>query len=297
MIQQHEIFSKFRNFVGEAPGGYDRDFIGTKTRQTFWPAVRRDEPIHVQAPYPAFDEEYFEWVDLLESVANARDSYTMIELGAGFGRWAVRAGLAAQQYGLAPVRLVAVEAEPVHFEWLRQHFADNGLDPDLHKLIHAAVSDVNGKTAFYVGGPNGNDAPDQWYGQALASGEGKGESVDRYHGFDLRKHQNGWKTISVAKLSLSGILADIRQVDLIDLDVQGEELKAIESAIKLLDARAKRLHIGTHGPDIEAGLRKLLHSRGWNCVADYGSGQSCETPWGTIAFQDGVQSWINPRLK
>ena len=97
----------------------------------------------MRCPYPAFNEGYIEWIDLLESVVAARKSYTMIELGAGMGRWAVRAASAVRHYNPnLPFRLIAVEAEPTHFEWMRLHFADNDVDPNQHSLLYAAVSDV-----------------------------------------------------------------------------------------------------------------------------------------------------------
>ena len=43
-------------------------------------------------PYPDFCEEYFEWIDVLESVLAADQQFVMIELGAGYGRWLVQRG-------------------------------------------------------------------------------------------------------------------------------------------------------------------------------------------------------------
>ncbi len=64
----------------------------------------------------------------------------MVDLGAGFGRWLVKGATAVRQcHGDLPIRLIGVEAEPTHFEWLKQHFNDNGLDPAQHELIEAAV--------------------------------------------------------------------------------------------------------------------------------------------------------------
>jgi len=91
-------------------------------------------------------------------------------------------------------------------------------------------------------------------------------------------------------------LQDFERVDLIDFDLQGQELKVIQSASDALDKRVARLHIGTHGRAIERGLRKLLREHGWRCLADYPSSTTSETPWGSVSFQDGVQSWSNPKL-
>ena len=87
------------------------------------------------------NEEYFEWIDLLRAVAEPRDSFTMLELGAGWGRWLVDAWSAlrlSNKENLA-IKLIGVEAEPQHFVWMQQHFRSNGLDPYQHRLIEAAV--------------------------------------------------------------------------------------------------------------------------------------------------------------
>ena len=60
---------------------------------------------------------------------------------------------------------MAVEAEPVHFRWIRDHFRDNDIDPDEHESIWAAVGPRPGFVPFWVG------APDGWYGQAIAVGQ------------------------------------------------------------------------------------------------------------------------------
>jgi hypothetical protein len=85
-------------------------------------------------------------------------------------------------------------------------------------------------------------------------------------------------------------------VDLIDLDVQGTELIVLSSAVEQLSQKVKRVHIGTHGEEIESGLRTLFQNLGWTKLNDYACGSESETPWGVIKFGDGVQTWINPKL-
>jgi FkbM family methyltransferase len=298
MTPQHPIFHKFTRFRGEAPAGYDRDFIGSKTRRMFWTESPRDTAIEVDVPYPAFDEEYFEWIDLLESVVAARDSYTMIELGAGYGRWAVRAALAVRQFSSIPFQLTAVEADPVHFDWLRMHFEDNSVDPSRYRLLHAAVGSVSGDASVWIGSDE-THTPSLWYGQMVQVQQEATLVKDaNYGGHQVHRHEDGRKSISVPQVGLKQILKRTRHVDLIDFDVQGQELSAILPAIRELNAKVKRLHIGTHSfvPGIEAGLRSLLGENGWRCLADYPGRGLRDTPWGPIYFDDGVQSWVNPRI-
>lgn len=100
----------------------------------------------------------------------------------------------------------------------------------------------------------------------------------------------------VKAVNLSELLGTLDRVDLIDLDVQGAELIVLKAAAEQLDRKVKRVHIGTHSTEIEAGLRRLFDDLGWKSVHDYPLGSESVTPWGTIKFQDGVQSWINSKL-
>ena len=247
----------------------------------------------VTTTYPALDEEYFEWIDVLESVLCAQEEYVMFELGAGYGRWAVRAACALRQYGDKRCHLLAVEPEPKHYEWLRQHFRNNGLDPDAHSLMQAAVRDTPDDSLFLIGTPEGHTfQSDRWYGQGITNWP----MAALYAAFRILKPQNGRRAIKVPSVTLEELLNRFERVDLIDFDLQGQELKVIRSALNELDRKAVRLHIGTHSREIEEGLRAALGEHGWKCLADYPSQQVSETPYGPVQFQDGVQSWTNPRL-
>src|SRR4051812_15360018 len=110
-MEHHPVFAEFRPYEGPRDEDVHVDFIGAQCRlgwycKEHWPAT-----VMSRIPPPPLDEEYFEWVDLLESVNASSGSFTMMELGAGWGRWGIRGGLAAKQRGLQP-RLIFVEAEP-----------------------------------------------------------------------------------------------------------------------------------------------------------------------------------------
>jgi FkbM family methyltransferase len=292
----HKVFLEFTPYSGSAEKGFEIDFLGCKIRHEFWPTfLRTGIP---QISYPPVDEEYFEWIDVLESVVSAEKTYTMVELGAGFGRWLVRAARALRQRGGLPFQLIAVEAEPSHFEWIPLHFRDNDIDPAGHILIHAAVTDHAGDAFFNVGRrkQEKNEAT-EWYGQSLTnpSEAAKGKSHGVYKGIPALKHKSG-KSIRVPAITLSQVLRDVEKVDLMDVDVQGEELKVISSAIEETTQKVKRLHIGTHSKQIEVGLRDVLRKHHWECLADYAGGSTNQTPWGPVSFGDGVQSWLNPRF-
>jgi FkbM family methyltransferase len=304
-MQHHDVFSNFKPFRGEMPAHTAIDFLGANTRREFIAGLpTHPTPVLAEMAYPGVSEEYLEWIDLLESVVAARDSYTMIDLGAGFGRWSVRAAFALKQYNdKIPYRLIAAEAEPEVFKWMRMHFADNGIDASKHCLLHAAASDKGEDVLFYIGGPRGGPwdrNPDDWYGQFMAKDydvNGEWEDDGEYSGFKVRLHKSGWRSIKIPSVTLKGLMTGLNRVDLVDMDIEGQELPVIKSTIEEMDAKVKRVHIGTHGKEIEAELRQILSAHGWRCLRDYSLFTTGETPWGTVAFENGVQSWVNPRLE
>jgi hypothetical protein len=105
------------------------------------------------------------------------------------------------------------------------------------------------------------------------------------------------RTIQVKMVSLKTLLRPYDQVDLIDMDVQGEEYNVLHAAKEDLDRKVGKVHIGTHGPgrQIEKKLRVLFHEMGWENKYDFENTSRVETEYGPIQFSDGIQSWSNPK--
>jgi FkbM family methyltransferase len=232
---------------------------------------------HVQTEYPAANEELFEYIALLEAIdAATKGQFTMLELGAGYGRWMVNAAKAAQQRDLT-CHFVGFEAEPDHFQMMIKHFRNNKVYPWSYHLIEAAVTDYDGTATFAVGSPKVS------WSQTIVDGTDKWDTK-----------WTGKKTVRA--ISLTTILKSLEAVDLIDLDIQGDEFKVLSAARDALSAKVKRVHIGTHEHDIELSLRQLFSSMGWECRYDYPCKRKSVTPFGKIAFQDGVQDWVNTKI-
>ncbi len=255
------MFSRFAAGCRTLP-----NWIGVTTRREFFV----DDLRFVTVTPPPAGTELFEWIDVLEAVIRADGRFTMLELGAGYGRWIVNAAAALHAYSGLPHSLTAVEAEPTHFRWLELHCRDNDIDAN---LVQAAVAPHRGSVDFSVG------QPASWYGQAIADGTWSPERVER-----------------VDAVTLSDLLEPLERVELIHCDIQGAEAAVFEEAATFVDANAQRVHVGTHGQQVERRLRQLFTSLGWENVNDYASGTTAETPWGRMDFQDGVQTWLNPRF-
>ena len=297
MPEHHPIFERFDRWRGWADGGWSVNFLGVRTRDAFsagMTGAAASQRRWVGTDYPAFDEEYFEWIDVLEAATSAREAFTMIELGAGWGRWLMIGAAATQQCGALPFHLVGVEAEPTHFRWMKEHFRDNHVRKDALTLINAAVAPEDGIVRFHIGDPAA------WYGQAIDPNHSDAKGLSRKARLAefvrRRRSSAGRDIVAVRAVTLASILGDLERVDLIDLDVQGAEADVLEAAGDGLAPKVKRIHVGTHSVDNEKRLRRLFDYLGWQNLNDYASLAESDTPYGRISFQDGVQTWVNPRL-
>jgi FkbM family methyltransferase len=280
IFRHHPLFHTFQPYEGWVEPGFELSYFGANFRDWLFTgeskgfAQRRWESVG----YPDVGEEYFEWIALLAAIATANGRFRMFELGAGWGRWSVYAAMLCRQRGL-PFRVVAVEPEPSHFERLQMVFRDNGMDRAEHDLREAAVAPDAGPV-----GLAGIDNPRREYGHYVAAGVG---------GL-VRRLRGGHKLRKVNAVSLASLLEKDPCVDLIDMDIQGMEAKALAavSAGQLRNVRI--IHVGTHSPEVESQIRKRFARMGWLNAFSFSCYSECETPFGTVRFEDGVETWVNP---
>jgi len=305
-IRHHPVFRRFRGHIVEVPKQFHVDYVGVQVRWEYTKQNRSAISLPIAPPHP--DEEYFEWIDLLEAVDEAVDGFCMLELGANWGRWGLRGAAAARQRGLS-INIGFAEAEPVHLEWLQQSLQDNGVTAEEAQVYPCVVSGAAGNVQFLIRNPRlaeEND-PRIWAGQHRVRGQEVPESVTaavigdeyaaRYQKYKVFRYRTGSLAIEVPQMTLSTILERYHQpVDLIDMDIQGEEAEVVAEALPLLTSKVRRMHIGTHARDIEDALKQMLGSLGWQLQYSYPCHSTCTTVYGEIAFVDGVQSWKNPYL-
>jgi FkbM family methyltransferase len=286
-----DVLKKFRPWSGTVPAGYFAYFLGNVARADYWAFSKEvravyDRERHETFSAPSADDNIFDWLVMLESVVEATDGFTMAALGAGWGRWLVAAALAVKQYSNVPFRLIGVEAEPTHFGWMLEHFRDNGLNPDDHDLIEAAVSSQRGHAWFYYG------KPDSWYGQSIIHDSTLAERAAGRSETDY----GGEKARRVRTIDLAELVSSYQRIDYLHMDVQGEEFAFLSSAPQLLSRKVKRVLIGTHSEDIERSLRRLFTDLGWRSQYDVPMNGQALVGEAVVTVGDGVQAWINPTL-
>lgn len=195
-----------------------------------------------------------EYASVLEAVARAqemgRTSFSMIELGSGWGPWISAAGLVCKREGFTDVKLVGVEADPVRYASMLEHFARNALTtlPLTPRFLEGAVWDEE-TTLFFPKAGLGDHG-----GAANVDGSeyrGKGVEMQEVRAWTLDQAAEGL-----------GI------VDLIHWDIQGSEARVAEANVGLLNERVRSVQIGTHSREQEGRLLVLFHSMGWDMLRE-----------------------------
>lgn len=294
MPEHHRIFQNAELWSGRIADHIDIDFLGAREDKQFFLPDWRNIPRNFSKTHdqwtnlPEFSEEYFEWIDFLAATKTARDRFVMMELGAGYGRWLMRAAAAISRYNPIPTLLIGVEAEPTHVKWMHLNFRNNGLDPDHHRIIHAAVGSASGTVYFPVGDPH------EW-GQFVMDRSGAGPQKSRH--LD-RMFDNAFlsKVAAIPQVTIEEAAGGEELIDIIDMDVQGAEAEIMEQAIGFCSERVRLIHIGTHSAAIEGDLRRIFQQADWLPRFDFPPWSKTQTTYGMLAFADGVQSWANPRF-
>lgn len=225
------------------------------------------------------NEETFEWLALIQSVnaADTRPPFTVIEAGAGFGRWTERAWRACSAKSLL-ADLFAIEAESTHFADMVRFFEKRGVDTSHVTMINAALVTEGQSAHFSVG------HADEWYGQAVV----KPDTV-----------LGDWPNAQVEALpaiTLDDILSRRDRFDLLDMDIQGMEGEIIPHAIDAITKKVKMAFVATHSNTVHADVFRAFMFAGWKTLASYVPNAVQSTPLGRISFQDGIQWWMNWKL-
>jgi hypothetical protein len=301
---------------GQVPEGFLVDFLGVLTDVEFrldWGATREMAVARHQATsIPAIGnghngEGWFEAVNWIETARAARDRFTMITLGACYGAQAVGACKAIERLNPMPCKLVLLEPEPNNFKWMERHLRDNGIDPDDHWLIRAAIDDTGEPVFFPVGGPGAGAQSiitnDQSFRELCRFGRARKTLrnllYNRTTGV-VRPLMGGYHwQIEIKLLSavtLREILGPLDRVDYLESDIQQAEIKVFPPFMNLLRRKVRRIHIGTHGGDVHKALHEMFAGAGWQILFSYAPNAHHESDLGPFVTNDGILTAVNPSL-
>lgn len=154
-----------------------------------------------------------------------KDNVNFFELGAGWGRLCLNLAGAIdfKVIQCAPKRYhcLAVEAEPIHYKWLKEHFEVQNINGT---AVFGAVSNRNGSCHFDAY----SSSPDSEYGQAMNPFMSR-RGIPSIQ--NLRKIITK-KAVKVPMYTLDRLVQEygFDHVDIVQMDVQGAEYDVIQGA-------------------------------------------------------------------
>jgi 2-polyprenyl-3-methyl-5-hydroxy-6-metoxy-1,4-benzoquinol methylase len=284
------LFFKFDKHDGPGRPGFVTNFLGGLTDVRFAPGIDLLSCAVEGYPIPGnFHGETLEWVGTLRSVLDARRTFTMLELGAGWAPWCVIGYLAAKQRGIEKIKVLAVEGDDGHVGFIRETFAANGIGPDIGQAIHGVVGIVDGHALF----PKAND-PSRVYGGAAAFSEAE-KATGAFAEFTAAHSALVQEVQQLPCYSLATLMHDFDLIDLIHCDIQGAEAALFANVIELVSSKVKRVVVGTHSFEIDRQLACLFPKNDW-VLEGINACEMREDDGRPATVRDGMQVWRNTRF-
>ncbi|ARV24656.1 class I SAM-dependent methyltransferase [Xanthomonas citri pv. glycines] len=258
------------------------NFLGVAIDPKFFPSVLSERGGEVEGiPIPAnWHADIAEWGAALRAVDLSQGSFTVIELGCGWGCWLNNTGVAARALG-RDVRVIGIEADAHHLQFAEEALTMNGFLPEQISLMRGIAASRAGTALF----PK-QDLPGASWGN---------EPI-----FDASEQQcetllSGGMFDRVTMVPLEALIGDQPRIDLLHIDIQGGEADLVEQSLDLLGRSVAYMVIGTHSKQIEGRLYDALLQAGWALEMERAAIFTLIAGKPEIRV-DGVQGWRNLKL-
>lgn len=258
------------NFLGVAVPTFVFDFLKGKEGQL--------DEIPIPSNYHA---DMAEWAAAIRSVDLAQDTFTMIELGSGWGCWMINTGFLAKRRGLK-IELIGVEGDAKHIEFAHEVMRLNAIEPDEYSVVRGIAAPTSGCALF----PKRQGDEERWGFSPVFGATEK----QRAEAVATGSHD------ALDMLSLAEVIGDRRFIDLLHIDIQGGEGDLIDKTIGLLSEKVGYVLIGTHSRVLEGQIIKTMLAAGWELEIER------PTIFRLVAGRpytdiDGVQGWRNSKAR
>jgi FkbM family methyltransferase len=229
--------------------GFVTNFLGVRTATKFFPGILDDksgtiEPVPIPANWHA---DIAEWGSALRAVEMSGASFTILELGCGWGCWLNNTGAAARRMG-KKVKLFGIEGDRHHVNFAHEALQENGFGDDEYTIIHGVAASANGMALFPI-----VSTPGASWGSAPILNASKKQIAEA-------QSAGGYMTIEA--FSIESITAG-EILDLVHIDIQGGEEQLIRDSIENINHYVRHLLVGTHSRAIEAGILNTMLDNGW----------------------------------
>jgi FkbM family methyltransferase len=160
--------NEIRSWSGSSNGRFHIDFLGVRTDCAFFPGLTPAKVGRIKTSLPLISELLIEYEVCALAASAAGGRFSVLEIGAAWGVWTARGAMMASALG-APVRTVAIEAQPAFVEMMRRHYVANAMSNNCHRIIPAAVSAEGGEHVWFRfegrGDVRGRMVADDWVAQ------------------------------------------------------------------------------------------------------------------------------------
>ncbi|MDE2581441.1 MAG: FkbM family methyltransferase [Rhodospirillales bacterium] len=262
--------------------GYLTNFLGVRIDPKFFPTLLQGRDGQVEdIPIPAnWHADIAEWGAALRAVDLSRGTFTMIELGCGWGCWMNNTGVAARRNG-RDVHVIGIEGDEGHLGFAREALATNGFAPDQVTLRRGIAAPTGGVALF----PRQEAAGTHW---GLEPIFGATDEACR------REAQSG-RYDALPMIALDELVAPHARIDLLHIDIQGGEADFIVGCLPSLQRTVAYILVGTHSRQIEGRIIEALLQAGWVLEIERAAIIALHEGRPQVVV-DGVQGWRNPGL-
>ncbi|MCI0556054.1 MAG: class I SAM-dependent methyltransferase, partial [Anaerolineae bacterium] len=265
----------------KARAGFITNFLGVIIDPHFFPTLLDGRAGEVEEiPIPAnWHADMAEWGAVLRAVDLSQHTFTMAELGCGWGCWMNNSGVAAKRAG-RNVHLLGIEGDEGHIAFAQEALKSNGFNSSEFTL-HRGIAASDTGTALF---PKQASAGMSW---GLKPRFGVSDA-ERRSALDSGDYD------ALPMIPLAEVLGNHSRVDLLHIDIQGGEADLVSACLALLSETVAYIVIGTHSRQIEGRLFDLLLRAGWWLEIERPAILSLDND--PIVTVDGVQGWRNPTL-
>jgi FkbM family methyltransferase len=283
-LSAEEIVLRYEDKARFSRPGYLVNYLGVATDVSFVSAFQHLSGVVEAPPIPCNNHaELVEWAAVLRAVDLACDSFSVVELGAGWGCWMVNSAIAAKMRGLRTFS-IGVEGEAGHFSYIRNHCATNGISPTEYRIEKAVAGAFEGVALFPV-----VDQSSLSYGQEPRFFASEGDMNNFLKTTDHKYDRVDVKTIDE-------IAGSIKKIDLLHIDIQGSEAEFLRSTIDRLSNKVAYIVVGTHSRKIDAEIIETLQAAGWQLEFEKPTTIGIDSIGNVTTIRDGTQGWKNSQL-
>lgn len=256
------------------------NYFGVKVPQKVLPRAVVDHIPAVEAhPLPAnWHADTAEFAAALRAVELAGDTFTMLELGCGWGCWMNITGVVARNAG-KKVHLVGIEGDRHNFELAEEALEANAFTPADYALHHGIAHAQSGRALF----PQQGADEESWGLEPVFSTDPEAYEAAKASG----------RYTELPMVGFDALAAEHGRFDLVHIDIQGGEAALVAAASAALTRSVAYLVIGTHGRAIEGAIIDTLTEAGWVLEIERPAIMDLKAMFATV---DGVQGWRNPAL-